>query len=37
VNLGFIAFGGHAGYALIDAEPAHPEWVIVGLDGTLVF
>jgi hypothetical protein len=37
VNLGFIAFGGHVGYALVDAGPAHPEWVIVGLDGTLVF
>lgn len=37
LNLGFIAAGAHVGYAWIDAQPAAPQWVILGLDGTLVF
>jgi hypothetical protein len=37
VNLGILAVGGHVGYAFIDAQPSAPQWVILGLDGTLVF
>jgi len=37
VNLGIIAAGAHVGYAFIDAQPSAPQWVILGLDGTLVF
>ena len=37
VNLGAIAVGGHVGYAFIDAQPSAPQWVILGLDGTLAF
>lgn len=37
LNLGIIAVGGHVGYAVIEAQPASPQWVIAGLDGTIVF
>jgi len=37
LNLGIVAAGVHAGYATIDAQPAAPQWVILGLDGSLVF
>jgi hypothetical protein len=36
INLGIISFGGHAGYATIEAQPASPQWVILGLDAALV-
>lgn len=37
LNLGIIAVGGHLGYAVIEAQPATPQWVIAGLDATIVF
>lgn len=37
LNLGIIAVGAHVGYAVIDAQPVSPQWVIAGLDGTIVF
>jgi hypothetical protein len=37
LSLGFIAVGAHVGYATIDAQPATPQWIILGLDGTIVF
>jgi len=37
INLGIVAFGGHVGYAYIDAQPAAPQWVILGLDGAIIF
>ena len=36
LNLGFISVGGHAGYATIAAQPATPQWVILGIDASLV-
>lgn len=37
LNLGFLAAGAHVGYASIAAQPVHPEWIILELDGTIVF
>ncbi|MGA2448903.1 MAG: hypothetical protein ABTD50_09530 [Polyangiaceae bacterium] len=37
LNLGIIAVGAHVGYAVLEAQPASPQWVIAGLDGTIVF
>jgi len=37
INLGFVAVGGHLGYASIAAEPVRPQWVILGLDGAIIF
>jgi hypothetical protein len=37
LNLGIVAAGVHAGYATIDAQPVNPQWVILGLDGSVVF
>ena len=37
INLGIVAFGGHVGYAFINAQPVTPQWVILGLDATIVF
>jgi hypothetical protein len=36
INLGIVSFGAHAGYATIDAQPASPQWVILGLDAAVV-
>jgi hypothetical protein len=37
IRLAFIAFGGHVGYATIDAQPSAPQWVILGLDAAIIF
>lgn len=36
LNLGIVSVGLHAGYATIDAQPASPQWVILGIDAALV-
>lgn len=35
--LGPLSVGGHLGYASIAVDPNDPKWVILGLDGAIVF
>lgn len=37
VSLGPLSVGGHVGYASIAVDPNDPKWVILGLDGAIVF
>lgn len=37
LTLGPLSVGGHVGYASIAADPNDPKWVILGLDGAIVF
>lgn len=37
LSLGPLSAGGHVGYASIAADPNDPKWVILGLDGAIVF
>ena len=37
LTLGPLSVGGHVGYASIGVDPNDPKWVILGLDGAIVF
>jgi hypothetical protein len=37
IRLWIVGFGGHIGYASIDAQPTAPKWIFAGLNGSLVF